>query len=112
MSLSFFVENAAAPELNLSNVNAVALLLWLGYRRDEIETAGCRLPARDLAARCRRRLWPERRNEDPGIAPAVDRAPGRATVIDCGRPAGYCQERAGQLLELADIAGDGDVVVC
>jgi hypothetical protein len=109
--MSFVAEHTDAPEINLSNANAVAFLLWLGYTREQIEPNGFRLPARDLAARCRRRLWPERRNEDPGAPVVVDRAPGRSTVIDCGRHAGYFQQRAAQLLVLAELAGQGDVTV-
>jgi hypothetical protein len=111
MSMTFSLEHMDGPTMNLSNVNAVDLLLWLGYRRHEMDTNGIRLRAGDLAARCRRRLWPEARNVDPGHSAGVDSAPGRATLIDCGRPAGYLKERTAQLLELAELAGDGHVLV-
>ena len=62
------------------------------------------MPARELAARCRRRLWPEARNLDPGLA---DEQEGRCFVF--GRPAGYLRSRTEELLCLAESAGDGIV---
>lgn len=85
--------------LNLNNRNAADLLAWLGL--PAIDLWG-EVPATDLAARCRRRLWPEPRNHDPGLPDGED---GR--VFTCGRPPGYLRERTQQLLELCELAGDG-----
>jgi hypothetical protein len=107
MSITFFVAGQDSyADMNLSNSNAWALLEWIGITPDH----GGSIPARELAALTRRRLWPEvRERGDEGIAPSVDTAPGRCTLIDCGRVAGYFQGRASQLLQLADAAGDGTI---
>ena len=112
MTMTFTPEAAKEPSLNLANVNAVDLVLWLGYSRAEVdrEPGYLRLNARDVAARCRRRLWPERRNFDAGRDTSVDHARGCATVIDCGRRPGYLREKTEQLLAIAAAAGDGFVV--
>ncbi len=100
MSITFWTRHESEG-LNLSNVNACALLRWLGYPP---EPAG-ELAARDLAARCRRRLWPDAWNDDPGIPPRVE---GHA--ITAGRAPGYLRERTGHLLAIAERAGDGAVL--
>ena len=99
MSVTFWTGDESAAGLNLSNANAADLLAWLGYERDEL--AG-ELAGSDLAARCRRRLWPEARNIDPGRETVTHASPGCATVIECGRPQGYLRDRAAQLLKLAE----------
>jgi hypothetical protein len=107
MSITFFVAGQDSDaDINLSNVNAWALLEWIGITPDHDGS----IPARELAALTRRRLWPElRARGDEGIAPIVDTTRGGATFVDCGRRAGYFQERASQLLQLADMAGDGTI---
>ncbi len=102
MSITFWTTNDdEAGGLNLSNVNACDLLRWLGYSP---EPSG-ELAARDLAARCRRRLWPDAWNDDPAI-PA--HAEGRFVTV--GRAPGYLRERTGHLLAIAERAGDGAVL--
>jgi hypothetical protein len=87
--------------LNMSNSNALDLLGWLGF----IEADYCGdVMASDLAALCRRRLWPEARNVDPALPAVVDKKPGRATFVVCGRDAGYLQARTTQLLTLCEKA--------
>ena len=99
MSISFWTRDEAEG-LNLSNANACDLLRWLGYEAEPVGT----LRAGDLAARCRRRLWPEPRNQDPAIPGSVD---GR--MIDAGRPADYLRDRTARLLAIAECAPEGIV---
>jgi hypothetical protein len=87
--------------LNLANRNAADLLAWLGLPSEDLCGS---LPARDLAARCRRRLWPETRNVDAGLP---EERIGRSVFL--GRPAGYLRSRTEDLLRLAELAGD-DVI--
>ena len=91
-------------ELNVSNANARDLLAWLGLVADS-ELCGD-IDARELAAKCRRRLWEESRNHDAAVAGFEDKREGRATMIDCGRSADYLRERTAQLLSVAEFAGD------
>ncbi len=85
--------------INLANRNAADLLAWLGLSTDDLLG---QMPARQLASRCRRRLWPEQRNFDP---PLPDEIAGRCHTF--GRPAGYLRDRTADLLCLAERAGDG-----
>ncbi len=84
--------------INLANANAADLLEWLGYPREPLYGS---LDARELAARCRRRLWPEARNVDPALPSHVE---GR--FIFCGRRPAYLRERTAELLAIAERAGD------
>ncbi len=87
--------------LNLANRNAADLLAWLGLPSEELCGS---LPGRELAALCRRRLWPEVRNVD---AEVPEERIGRSVFL--GRPAGYLQRRTEELLRLAELAGEGVV---
>ncbi|MFP2933133.1 hypothetical protein ACLESO_49895 [Pyxidicoccus sp. 3LG] len=57
------------------------LLDWLGYTREAVPALYGNLPARDLAARCLRRLWPESRNADAAVSTIVEDEPGHAPAI-------------------------------
>jgi hypothetical protein len=105
MSITFGIAGRDSDaDINLSNANASALLEWIGIP----PAPGGEIPAKELGARVRRRLWPEHRERgDEGLAASVLTEPGRCTLIDYGRDAGYFQRRALQLLRLADVAGDG-----
>jgi hypothetical protein len=97
-------------EVNVCETNALDLLQWLGLPVDAWGQA-C---ARDLAARCRRRLWDEARNHD-GALSAADRAksigaPDDPRIVVFGRRAGYLREQTGRLLAVAEAAGEG--LVC
>jgi hypothetical protein len=68
MSVTFSIGSRVAADpgcpdtfLNLANRNAADLLAWLGLPSAELYGS---LPGRELAALCRRRLWPEKRNVD------------------------------------------------
>jgi hypothetical protein len=107
VSVTFQIEGVAVDYddhqtfVNFSNLNAINLLSWLGYRLGP-HLVGV-LDPRDLAARCRRRLWDEARNHDPAIPPVAS-ASGRFTI--CGRPAGGLRDRCQELLRLAELAQD------
>lgn len=111
MSVTFFIPDSSHPEheLNVSNANARSILEWLGYSQEASGDLCGEMPARALAARCQRRLWPEARNVDAGVAPEVVQTPGRATLVECGRDAGYLNDRTQKLLHLATAAGTGVV---
>jgi hypothetical protein len=108
MSVTFCIGPRVAADLerperwmNLSNRNAAALLAWLSLPTDELYGS---MPARELAARCRRRLWDEARNIDP------ERPEERAArCLFFGRPAGYLRGRTEELLRIAELADD-DVI--
>ena len=105
--------------LNVANANGRDLLQWLGLPCEELVGS---VPAAELAARCRRRLWDEARNRDPEV-PTTDSWSGRLTVIDsdgservvggepglrviyCGRPADYLRSQTERRLALAQLAG-------
>ncbi len=102
MSVDFTIEGermdleTGENYLNLSNVNAMDLLRWLGVLAPGEHG---RIHSAELSALCRRRLWPEKRNEDPGREASEE---GR--VIDCGRREGYLPEKAQALLKLCERA--------
>lgn len=94
--------------LNLGNENARLFLAWLGFPKLAEDLYG-EVLASELAARCRRRLWPEQYNHDPGREGSVVNTPGHATLYDQGRRPGYLQEKAALLLRLAERAADGKI---
>jgi hypothetical protein len=97
-------------EINLCNANAVDVLQWLAL---PVADYG-QVPARELAARCRRRLWDEPRNHD-GALSGAERASAIGLddddrVVVSGRREGYLRDQTGRLLAVAEVAGDG--LVC
>lgn len=84
-------------QINMANGNAFQFLVWLGLPADEYGL----VPCSEVSAMCRRRLWNETRNEDPGTETVKD---GR--VIMCGRRPGYNQDRARNLLAMCEKAPD------
>jgi hypothetical protein len=93
-----------ARTVNLGNDNARDLLAWLDIPATP-ELDGD-IDARDLAARCRRRLWNEPRNHDAGVEGFVDAQAGRATLIVNGRSENYLRTQTERLLKIAELAGD------
>jgi hypothetical protein len=79
---------AYRPELdiNLSNANAQAVLAALGY---EVADGCFSAPAQEFAARAAAWLQSHLDRPSAEVEARVDAAPGRATFIDCGLPAGY-----------------------
>lgn len=95
-------------ELNLNNRNAADLIRWLGmdvFTLWSTEYGHC--DAKELAARCRRRLWDEPRNYDVGLDTSHEETvEGGARLIECGRDPGYLRHTVGKLLKIAERAGD------
>ena len=90
----------SVPDIYLSvpERDAADLLRWLGY---STETFGSQA-ASDVAARCRRRLWPMPRNYDPAVAAAKNYP---------GRPAGTLRAWTERLLRTAERAGPEGVIL-
>ena len=73
----------APPALEISRAEGLALLEWLGLGRPEFGA----IAARELAPRCRRRLWGIERNAHPEL-----------------------RARTAELLVIAERAGEGMVL--
>lgn len=114
MSMTF-TDKARRLDLNLSNPNACALLEWLGVTEAEgldPDWCGGRLDADVLAIRCRFRLGdgdPE--GADLGMPTTTQTLDSGATLVSCGRPAGYFTEKAEALLRIAAEALTQDGIV-
>ncbi len=93
--------------VNLANLNAAQLLRWLDL---DSEFLYGEIAARELAARCRRRLWDVSRNHDRSLPPRNFRGAKGARYLSLPRRAGYLRERTAELLALACRAGCGAVV--
>jgi hypothetical protein len=74
---------AAPPILDIPRAEGLALLEWLGLGRPDFGA----IPARELAPRCRRRLWSIERNAHPAL-----------------------RFRTTELLAVAETVGDGMVL--
>jgi hypothetical protein len=94
--------------LNVSNANAKELLDWLDIYRTDNGLIGD-IPAKTLAAKCRRRLWPEPRNLDPFKPGKHTKRPGHGAVIEMPREEGYLQGRTKRLLELCELDLKGTI---
>jgi hypothetical protein len=75
--------DVAAPILEIPRASGLALLEWLGLGRPDFGA----IAARELAPRCRRRLWSVARNDDPAL-----------------------RRFTSQLLSVAESAGEGVVL--
>lgn len=93
-------------EMNLANENAFDLLNWLDLECVPYGEA----PAKEVAAKCRRRGWDEKRNHDDGVPATETQEPGCAKVIYCGRAPNYLRNKTEQLLKIAEAAGEGMIV--
>lgn len=97
----------ASMYLNITNANAGDFFRWLG-----LEFSECgEIPARELAALLRRRLWPSNRQRgDHGREGSVDARPNGLILIDGAREPGRLAQYAERLLALAEHAGDGTII--
>lgn len=103
MSVTFSVTGVPDRDLNLSQLNAIDLLRWLGFELRGMEDLYGSMSVTEMAARCRRRLWDVPRNYDPEL-PGSCESSGGARLLFAGRPAGYLRRRTTELLELLEAA--------
>jgi len=112
MSVDFHVEgehfDPEAPQdhsvwINLCNANARDLLDWLHIPHEDLMG---QIKGTELAVKCRRRLWDEDCNHDPGKDELIIKTPGKATLIECGREDDYLRVRTQWLLAMAVRAGE------
>ena len=98
---------------NLANANARELLAWVSCEPADPDDLYGELPARGLAALCRRRLWDVDRNHDAAKPGYEERSPNHATTIECGRDADYLRVRTGWLLAMCEraLTTEGDDAV-
>jgi hypothetical protein len=102
----FSCSDCTDTEVNMGNGNALEFMEWISIRADY----GGDIPAPELAARCRRRLWDESRNHDPALS-GEDRAAamgvaGNPRVIVGDRMPGYLRMRTEQMLRICEKAGN------
>lgn len=98
-------------EMNLANENAYELMRWLDITADLYsDDFHGEIKAKELAARCRRRLWDEPRNHDAGVDGYEQKEPGKARLIYGGRRPGYLREMVEKLLKIAEAAGEDYVM--
>jgi hypothetical protein len=98
----FTCEDCTDTEVNMANSNALEWLRWIG-----LDAAyGGQIEARDLAARCRRRLWDEQRNYDPAVEGADYKIDGGPRVIVADRRPSYLREQTERVLKICEKAGD------
>lgn len=95
MSITFSPAPHSPDSLNIANQNARELLTWLGIEHTQ-DLYG-EISASELAALCRRRLWPIKRNEDPGL-PASE-SPRHYVG---GRRPGYLPKTTKALLKICE----------
>lgn len=93
-SLRFAIDGATVA---LPREYGLDVLEWLGLGRPEFGA----IAVGDLAARCRRRLWPMARNVEAPIFLTTGRE----------RPAGLLAQSTRELLELAERSTAGGVVL-
>jgi len=82
-SAGVVLSEVASPILEIPRFEGLALLEWLGLGRPDFGA----IAARELAPRCRRRLWAVERNDDPRL-----------------------RSRTSELLAVAETAGEGMVL--
>ena len=82
-SAGVVLPGVASPILEIPRFEGLALLEWLGRGRPDFGA----IAARELAPRCRRRLWAVERNDDPRL-----------------------RGRTSELLAVAETAGEGMVL--
>ena len=93
-------------DVDVSNANAYSILERLGYGTEELvgDASPDEILGRAMVANVGR--------DDSGVAWSTDAEPGRATMVDCGIPAGYFDFRTEAIARLATEAkARGELVV-
>jgi len=85
--------------VNMSNANAAMILAVLGLDVDPEDGIMGSMDAEQFLGYVMMALAAERDNA--AVPATVDSLPGCATVVDCGLPEGYVEERLTQLADLA-----------
>lgn len=110
MSVTFSAQSLDldAPEVNMSNRNALPILDMLGVIDDPCDWAGT-CPAEDFLGRVKiaQALAPR----DEGMPGFVEAVFGRATIVHGGRRKGYTQDVLVRLEDLAGFCRDNDMNV-
>lgn len=95
-------------QMNLANGNAAELLTLLGFDGDELYAGVC-----DAGELLGRLLVTDALLEpSPEKLEMVSKEPGRATLVDLGRPEGYLNDKVARLAVLARWALQHDAEVC
>ncbi len=89
--------NVGEDEISLSNANGVDVLLAIGLEPEPAGIIPLSAFAGLITAALRRHL--DRRS--PAIETTSDCAPGRLTMIECGRREGYIEAQLGRLARLS-----------
>ncbi len=89
--------NAGEDEISLSNANGVDVLLAIGLEPEPAGIVPLSAFAGLITAALRRHLG----RRSPAIEPTSDGAPGRLTLIECGRREGYIEAQLGRLARLS-----------
>jgi hypothetical protein len=106
-----YCEERPETFVQLREEDAADLLRWLWLDASDFGF----LEAVDLAARCRRRLWPIARNFDPALpSQGQSTANGNVRLVTFTREAGFLRAHTEQLLKLAERAqrprGSGQIL--
>lgn len=97
-----YCEDRPETYVQLREEDSADLLRWLWLDATDFGF----LEAADLAARCRRRLWPIARNFDPAISNQTQSTVnGNVRLVAPRREAGFLRAHTERLLKLAERAG-------
>lgn len=109
MSVSFTIAGASQDvgDINVSNVNARAILEYLGIDNPELYGNMRSFEFRNLCKKAIERLLI---NGDKGVKTTVQKFDNGPLVIDHGRPEGYLIKRIKGLYDLTLKAGDIGVI--
>lgn len=98
-AITTYVCPACLARVNMSNVNAHDVLVYLGLDVSPVFDRGGHIEAQKLITLCRMRLGMHCAEEARPV-----RVSGNGRLIECGRPADYLPRRARELLTIATLA--------
>lgn len=94
-----YAESDPSSYMLLSERDARDLLKWLGEPGDVWGV----IQSKEMAARCRRRLWPEARNHDPALVGQERVVRGVKRAVPA-REAGFLRTKTEEMLRLCERA--------